>query len=60
VNPVTTGAGAGTAGTETGGVQGGGGVTDGTEAWAAVPSCVDCLEEDGGRGRGGVSVQLVV
>jgi hypothetical protein len=46
--PAPTGAGDGTSGTETIGVEVRGGVTDGIEASAAVTSCVDCLDEDGG------------
>jgi hypothetical protein len=46
------GTGAGTDGTETRGVKVGGGVTDGTEAWAAVQVALNVLRNRGGGGRG--------
>jgi hypothetical protein len=57
-NPAPTGARVGNAvaGAEAGGVDNGGGVMDGTEAWAVMASCVDFLEEDGGAWEGAASV----
>jgi hypothetical protein len=46
VKPALTGVGGATwdAGSGTRGAWSGGGVTEGTDAWAAVPSCVNCYE----------------